>query len=125
MSTINDILDVDVLTIIFEKIDTFRDWKSVCLTCGLWNEVTQLIKDKKASQFTKMDMTNRVHYIRQGNYRISHSISTMYWYLPNKRVQLHGPYSTIETKRKSSGEIISQTKTVKRFKFGKLIKETE
>jgi len=126
MSAFNDLLDIDVLAMIFENIDNPKDWISTCLVCTKWASTAYLIRDKMATRFSKMDLKTTIYTIRNSNTPpFIREISTLYHYLPNKNQQLHGIYQKIDVKRKLMGcKCISQTVTVKRFKFGTLVDES-
>ena len=129
--TIND-LPFDVLYTIYEKIDRPRDWICIARVCKWWKEISDELREKKAIQFSKPDITNDVRnvlFAREGDdgtiieqFWCNRSISKSYFYLPNER--LHGEHTIINRlQKRETQEIIEETKTIKKYKWGSQISE--
>lgn len=123
---INDILDVDCLSLIFDKINTHTNWKQLALVCKYWRDVSDLMKERKAIEFSQIE--NQYFEIMKPSERdnigliLQHTTVT-YSYLPNQ--SLHGNYDKVQMNFTTFGKRISTYHSRKVYKFGTLISEEE
>ena len=128
---IND-LPIEMLCRICDLIDTPKEWKSIGHVSKWWREISNELKEKKARQFMKPEITNDVRNVLLGcedengviaeNFWCQRSISKSYFYLPNHR--LHGTHTTTNIlQKRGTQEIIEKRKTIKKFKWGSQVSE--
>jgi hypothetical protein len=121
---INDILNDDALYLVFAIVNDPRDWKNLGRVCKLWRSVSNSLKERKAKQFSKFELTNYSVVVSSGYNRLWHerSRSKSYFYLPNKR--LHGTHRTVTRVLKCvTREVLEETITIKKFKWGSQVSE--
>lgn len=126
---INDVLDDDVIYYILDRTFTAKEWHNINLVCHRWNIICNALRDKKAKQFSKFDVTHKIikvafKTLSFGTIWCDRSISTSYFYLPSK--QLHGEHTTINRLiRRNNQKIVKEQRNVKRYKYGTFVNETQ